>query len=119
MQKKGIEELIKQIASKENKSKTSVKRIFCRFWQRGMTKNALLPDYKNSGGKGKERNLKENKVGRPKNPDYMAEVQEGINITEDIKKIISLSINKFYRKKEKSTLKAAYNSMLKEFFSDR
>ncbi len=26
-----------------------------RFWQRGKNKNALLPDYENSGGKGKRR----------------------------------------------------------------
>ncbi|TCO71810.1 Mu transposase C-terminal domain-containing protein [Marinisporobacter balticus] len=119
LEKKGREKLFKEIADKENTSRVSIKRIFNRFWERGMTKNALLPDYKNSGAKGKERNLKSKKVGRPKKVDYIGEVQEGINITEDIKKIINLSIDKFYRKKEKPTIKAAYNSMLKEFFSDR
>lgn len=33
-----------------------VKKIFSRYWQRGMNKNALLPDYINSGAKGKKIN---------------------------------------------------------------
>ena len=28
-----------------------------QYWQRGKIKNALLPDYQNSGGKGNEKNL--------------------------------------------------------------
>lgn len=96
-----------------------LKRILTRFWQRGMTKNSLLPDYKNSGAKGKERKLKDDKVGRPKKINYFGESQEGINATEDIKKIIDIAIDRFYRKKEKPTLKSAYRSMLKEFFSDK
>jgi hypothetical protein len=111
--------LIRKKADEIGIQELKLKRILTRFWQRGMTKNALLADYKNSGGKGKERKLKNNKVGRPKKADYIGEVQEGINITDEIKKIINLSVNKFYRKKEKPTLKAAYNSMLREFFSDR
>ncbi|MCT4594618.1 MAG: transposase family protein [Anaeromicrobium sp.] len=111
--------IIKNIAIEIGVKELKLKRLLTRFWQRGMNKNALLSDYKNSGARGKERNLQDRKVGRPKKADFMGDVQEGINITDDVKKIINFSINKFYRKKEKPTLKAAYNSMLKEFFSDR
>lgn len=97
-----------------------LKRILTRFWQRGMNKNALLPDYVNSGGRGKSKKLKaDSKIGRPRKINYIGEKEEGINVTEDIKKMFEVSVNKFYRKKEKISLTETYNLMLREFFSDR
>ncbi|GAA0752013.1 hypothetical protein [Clostridium sartagoforme] len=58
-----------------------------------MNKNSLLPDYINSGGKGKEKNLSQNKVGRPKRADYDGNIVEGINITNDVKKHFEIAIN--------------------------
>lgn len=70
-----------------------MKKLFSRFWQRGMNKNSLLLEYINSGGKGKERKLGENKVGRPSKADYYGEVVEGINITDEVKQHIEFAIN--------------------------
>lgn len=97
---------------------TKVKRLFSRYWQRGMNKNALLPDYINSGGKGKEKNLNEIKVGRPKKADYYGEIIEGINIKDEVKKQFQIIINKYYRNNKKITLKEAYALMLRDFYSD-
>ncbi|MCT4507733.1 MAG: transposase family protein [Tepidibacter sp.] len=119
LERKGRENKLKKISDENNLSLPKIKKMFSRFWQRGMNKNALLPDYINSGGKGKTKNLNENKVGRPRRVNYEGESIEGINITEDIKKIFEISINRFYRKKEKLSLTETYNSMLREFFSDR
>lgn len=119
LEKKGRQRRLKEIANENNLPITSVKRIFSRFWQRGMTKNALIPEYRNSGGKGKTKKLSNNKVGRPKKISYIGESVEGINVTEEIKKIFQISIEKYYRKKEKPTLKSTYDSMLREFFSDK
>ena len=83
-----------------------------------MNKNALLPDYINSGARGKERNLSDNKVGRPKKVDYYGESNKGINITSDVKKHFELAINKYYRNKKKPSLKETYTLMLKDFYSD-
>lgn len=77
---------IKKISEETGYSLTTVKKIFSRYWQRGMNKNALLPDYINSGGKGKEKKLGDAKIGRPKKADYYGEYIEGINITDDVKK---------------------------------
>jgi len=119
LQKKGRQKRLTKISNENNLSIASLKRIFTRFWQRGMTKNALLPDYINSGGKGKSKKLSKNKVGRPKKVSYIGETIEGINVTAEIKKIFQISIERFYRKKEKPTLKSSYDSMLREFFSDK
>ena len=50
---------LEEISRIENIPLVTVRRIFSRFWQRGMNRNALLPDYAKSGGKGQERILKE------------------------------------------------------------
>lgn len=97
----------------------TLRRMFSRFWQRGMSKNALLPDYKNSGGKGKQRNLSERKVGRPKKADFNGDVISGINITEDIKKQFEVALNKYYRTSKKISIIETYNYVLRDFFSDQ
>ncbi|RXI48177.1 transposase [Clostridium tetani] len=109
---------LKEIAYSSSLSLSKVKKVFSRYWQRGMNKNSLLPDYMNSGGKGKNKRLSENKVGRPKKADYNGEVIEGINITDDVKTHFRIAINKYYRNKKKISLKETYSLILKDFYSD-
>ena len=119
LQKSYRSKVFKRISDESGVSLSTVKKLFSRFWQRGMNKNALLPDYINSGARGKERNLSGKKVGRPKKADYYGESIEGINITSDVKKHFELSINKYYRNKKKPSLTETYTLMLKDFYSDR
>lgn len=97
----------------------TLRRKFSKFWQRGMTKNALLPDYMNSGGKGRPKKLSNNKVGRPKKVDQNGNILEGINVTENIKKQFEIALDKCYRHSYKPSLMEAYNYVLNNFFSDR
>lgn len=110
--------IFNRISKDSGKPLIKVKRMFSRYWQRGMNKNALLPDYINSGAKGKERKLKDNKVGRPKKADYQGEIAEGINITDEVKKHLQIAINRYYRNNKQLSLKEAYMLMLRDFYSD-
>ncbi|MCK1997440.1 Mu transposase C-terminal domain-containing protein [Psychrobacillus psychrodurans] len=106
-----------KLAYQYNTSKIKVKRVFTRFWQRGLNKNAILSDYMYSGGKGRERNLiNAAKVGRPRK--YMP-LSTGINITEEIKKQFKYVIKKYYRKKEQPSLTDTYYYLLREFYADK
>lgn len=106
-----------QIAKEHSVTEIKVKRMFYRFWQRGLNKNALLPDYMYSSGKGKERQLStESKVGRPRN--YSVQ-EHGINITEDVKKQFGFVVKKYYRKIEQLSLTDTYHYLLREFYSDK
>lgn len=119
LKKKGREEKITEIVSESGLGKTKVKKLLSRYWQRGMNKNALLPDYKNSGGKGKSKKLGDDKIGRPRRITINGEYRSGINITDDIKTQFEYAINKYYRKANNYTLKDVYHFILRDFYSDR
>ncbi len=109
----------KKIAAENTQSISRVKRLFTRFWQRGMNKNAMLSDYANSGGKGKDRALSENKVGRPRKADYEGNSIEGINITGEVKELFKNGIDRYYRTKQQASLIEVYHAILKDFFSSQ
>lgn len=111
------EKIFEELAVKFNANKLKIKRMFTRFWQRGLIKNALLPDYIYSGGKGKARALSSAKVGRPRKYG-ISEGNQGINITEDIKLQFLHVIKKYYRQAEKQSLADVYDLLLRDFYSD-
>ena len=120
LEKKTRDVTFDEIAEKFNLKKLKAKRLFTRFWQRGLNKNALLPDYNKSGGKGKERDLSgANKVGRPRKYALNNDLNEGINITDDVKKQFAHVIKQYYRKKEQITLTDAYEFLLRDFYSNK
>lgn len=119
LRKQGRESKIREIASESNLGKTKVKKLLTRYWQRGMTKNAMLPDYSNSGGKGKTKVLTNAKVGRPRKVNINNEYQTGINITEELKIQFEHAFNKYYRATNNYSLKDVYNFILRDFYSDR
>ena len=86
-----------------------------RYWQRGMTANALLPDYERSGGRGKTRKAGEKKRGRPRKFGK----QVGTNVTPDIRRVFSIAYDRYYASQVhgKYTLRGAYKKMISEFFS--
>ncbi|MBY6917456.1 DDE-type integrase/transposase/recombinase [Clostridium botulinum] len=106
------------ICNESNNGMNKVKRLFSRFWQRGMNKNALIPDYDKSGGRGKEKKLNNIKTGKPRKADYLGNKIDGINITEDVKKQFAFAIDKYYRNNKKGSLKETYTLILKNFYSD-
>ncbi len=89
-----------------------------RFWQRGKVKNALLPDYVNSGAKGKRRKAGSKKRGRPRKYKHEPEIGEGINITEQDRQIFRIAINKFYRNQKQNSLMTVYKLMIKEYYAE-
>ena len=105
--------LYKTISVEYKLSESTVKRIFSRFFERGMNKNSLLTQYSNSGGKGKEKLLKKSKIGKPKKFSE----NEGINITDDIKILFQQCIDKYYYNEKNNSIKEVYTAILRDFFS--
>ena len=79
----------------------------------------MIPDYSNSGGKGKTRKASNSiKRGRPRKYKKVAEIGEGINITEEDRKIFRIAISKFYNNRKGNFLTTAYELMLKDYYSE-
>lgn len=108
--------LIATCAKKHGSGHKTIYRYLHRYWQRGLTPNALLPDYANSGAKGITRTSKDNiKRGRPRKFGDLA----GINVGDDIRKIFRVAVTRYYVMQVKFTLRGAYDQMIKDFFCER
>lgn len=110
-------ELIQEITQKHKVATATVYKYWRRYLQRGKIENALLPDYQNSGSKGKER-IVSKKLGRKRKFSHVDEIGDGINVDERIKKIFRAAISQFYYNPKEINLMTAYNLMLKEYFSE-
>ena len=109
--------LVLEAARKHNTTPTTVYKYWRKFLQRGKVINALLPDYQNSGGAGKERKVVK-KLGRRRKFSHVVEIGEGINVDEKIKKIFRAAISQFYYDPKEVSLATAYNLMLEKYFSE-
>jgi hypothetical protein len=114
--KKERNKLFSDVMKKNNVLPRSLHKYMRRFWQRGKVKNALLPDYKNSGAGGKERSAGEVKRGRKRKLQHDPQIGEGVNVDESMKKVFRLAISRFFRDPNETTLQDAFNLMLAEYF---
>jgi len=87
-----------------------------KFWQRGQTKNALLPDYEHCGGRGKTRPPTDKKRGRPRKVTYANPELAGINIDDHKRDVIIRGLRTFYEKQGLSFKAAFRKVLLKNFF---
>lgn len=104
----------------ESVNKATKRRVYQalrRYWQRGMTKNALLPDYRNSGAPGKTREPGEKKRGRPRKYG----TSQGINITQSIRRVFQVGFDRFYASKRERTwsLRDAFDRIVADFFTEK
>lgn len=99
--------LVSEAVEKHKTTKQTVYRLLRRYWQRGMTKNALLPDYHKSGAAGKKR-TQQQKLGRPR--VNLAGI--GCVVTPDIERLFRIAIEEAFLNKKGRTLKKAYLKLL-------
>jgi hypothetical protein len=89
-----------------------------KYWKRGMTKNALLPDYSKCGAPGRIRGIKEGrKRGRkPKIVQVRPELV-GVNVDNDIRRIFNIAFKRYYEFGGRNPLKRAYDKMIHNHFN--
>ncbi|MBD8069754.1 Mu transposase C-terminal domain-containing protein [Bacillus sp. PS06] len=106
--------LIKTASKEFGITSKTVRHYLKRFWSRGMVKNALLPDYYSCGIQQTGERVYSKKTGRPS--VYSSSIKRE-SINDEWKKIIRISLEKYYFIRSKPSLKYAYQQMLKEYFS--
>ena len=94
-------------------SHPTVYRYLRRYWQRGQTPNALLPDYGNSGARGKTRAATAGiKRGRPRKEG----ASPGVNVDEAMRRIFRVAVSSTGVRQSR---RAMYEAMVQGFFSAR
>jgi hypothetical protein len=108
--------MVAQCAAAHGMSRPSVLRYLRRFWERGQTPDALLPDYGNSGARGKTRGANEGvKRGRPRK----AGQHPGLNIDAETRVTFHTAVMRYHVTHPAFSRRGAYRQMLDEFYRGR
>ncbi|MGY3570240.1 transposase [Vibrio paucivorans] len=102
---------LNQVIAKSGKGKPTLYRLLRRYWQRGQMKNALLPDYKNSGAGGKRRNFKTSKAGRPR----IYGIGRGEPVTESVRKQFRIICDKYLMNDKGFSIRYSYIKFTKAY----
>jgi hypothetical protein len=108
--------LVAACAAAHGVSRPSVLRYLRRFWERGQTVDALLPDYGNSGAPGKTRGANAGiKRGRPrKSGDH-----PGTNTDAAMRATFRAAVARYTATHPEFSRRAAYRQMLQDYYHDR
>ncbi|WP_022661134.1 DDE-type integrase/transposase/recombinase [Paucidesulfovibrio longus] len=98
---------MRRIVDSGEATKRHLFTLIRRYWQRGQTPNALLPDYRNSGGRGKSRKA-ENKLGRPR----MHSPGIGAIIDAQTERLFRIALDRHYLKETTAGFPYAYRRFL-------
>jgi hypothetical protein len=94
----------------------SIYRYLRRYWERGQNANALLPDYKNSGARGKTRSANPDvKRGRPRK----GEGHPGMNACDDVRGTFRDAVARYAAAHARFSRRGAYRQMIEDFFTDK
>ncbi|MGE7945979.1 Mu transposase C-terminal domain-containing protein [Lysinibacillus sp. NPDC093688] len=101
--------LIESAMIKHNvKSRNTFYKNLRKYWQRGMIKDSLFPDYSLN----ETVLVYKKKTGRPK-----ANGKSGVIITTEIKSQFEKSLKKYYLSTKKPSLKFAYKMMIRDYYT--
>ena len=119
LDKRKRSEVFKKLSQDTDFEERKIKRLFSRFWQRGMNRNALLKDYRFCGNPGKTRLATpgKKKPGALRKLTLNGMAIKGISIGELEKTRICKAITDYYRKNTKPTYYATYLWMLEKYYN--
>lgn len=106
----GRGQLVQSRSDETGKPRKTLYKNLRQYWQRGAMPNALLPDYRKSGGKGQKKTSKK-KLGRPR------KISPGTGITADstIQKMFRLVIDHHYVNDKGNSLAYAHRRFIDMF----
>lgn len=109
-------QLVTSFSEMHGVSYPSVYRYLRRYWERGQTINALLPDYSNSGAPGKTRRANAGvKRGRPRKSG----THPGLNADPAIRGTFRTAVARYAATHAAFSRRGAYRQMIEDFFKER
>jgi len=107
--KKLIDQRLKEVKS----TRQTLSSLIKLYFKRGMTFEALRPDYANCGGSGQRRNTVDGeKIGAPR----IITPGTGIGVNDELRRIFRIGAD-FYLSRKKPTLKEARDHIVRHYFS--
>lgn len=107
--------LIKKAARTNNVTTQKVYNLLRRYWQRGQTRNALIPDYFRCGGRGKFRVFTNKKPGKKSNALIRRNIFTGVIFDERWHEIIVQGGRMFFERIKSRTMSEAYRKTIHHF----
>lgn len=108
--------LVSAHARESGASRATILRYLRRYWERGQTRQALLPDYVNSGAPGKTRAVNALvKRGRPRKSGC----HPGLNADADVRATFRAAVARYAATHDQFSRRGAYRQMLEDFFRER
>lgn len=112
-------QLIRVAMQQAGGTKKHIYRYLRRYWQAGLTRNALLPYFHLCGARGKERKAGNSKRGRPRCLTQLKGAPPGVNVGPVEAEKLRKGYRLFYQKTAEDggqTLKSAHRETLRKFF---
>lgn len=88
-----------------------------RYWQRGQTKNALLPGFDQCGAKGQTKSISDRKRGRPGKLAVKTGQPTGLNVNQEVRDKILRGMTLFYEQRDGMSLTRARQLTLENLFN--
>lgn len=108
--------LVHDVGTALGVSHPTIYRYLRRYWERGQSADALLPDYGNSGARGKTRGFSVNvKRGRPRKPGS----PPGLNTDVEIRRTFCDAVARYAATHAQFSRRGAYRQMIEDFFLAR
>lgn len=109
-------QLVQEATRVHGISHPTIYRYLRRYWQRGQTPNALLPDYANSGGRGKTRTATPGvKRGRPRKDGG----PQGVNVDDALRTVFRLAAARHAARHAHFSRRACYDEMVRDILCER
>lgn len=105
--------IVFRLVAETGASRHSLYRVLRRYWQRGMTPNAVLPDYDRCGGRGKPKAASAKKRGRP-----TACGVDGINVDADVRVLFRSVVTRHFAANRRINVSGCYAELLSEHYTD-
>lgn len=102
--------LVQSCSDETGTPRKSLYKNLRQYWQRGAMPNALLPDYRKSGGKGQKK-VSKKKLGRPRKTSPGT----GITVDASIEKMFRLVLDRYYVNDKGHSLPYAHRRFIDMF----
>jgi hypothetical protein len=105
--------IVCRLVAETGANRPNLYRLLRRYWQRGLTRNAVLPDFNRCGGRGKLRAATDKKRGRPSDCGI-----KGINVNAEIRTLLQGVVMQHFAVNRKINVADCYTEFLSEYYTD-